>query len=370
MTINTDELNGNVAILSGILGNTPGIKGPKGDKGETGDKGEAATITVGSTTTGATGTDALVTNSGNETHAILNFTIPRGIKGETGATGPQGPQGIQGIQGPKGDKGDRGETGPQGKTGATGPKGEQGIQGEAAKISIGTTKTGEAGTNATVTNSGTKNDAILNFTIPRGTPGIVSQANEPTDSDVYVWIDTDEEGLVFEEDDDSIPETLYALGADYAEYFEWADSNTKKEDRTCLFVSIVNGTRKIKKAMAGDDILGITSLDASVIGNARYKGYSSYSAVGMVGVVKVRDNGQCKVGDYVIPGDNGIAIPSTNDAGYKVTARYGSNLIEILLAHDAEMISRIKDDLNNYATTDYVDMKISEKINSSLEGSY
>lgn len=227
MALNTDELRGNISVLSGVVGNTPGIKGPKGDKGEQGD------------------------------------------------IGPAGPQG------------ERGE---------------------------------------------------------RGKSGIVSQANEPTDEDVYVWIDTDEEGLVVT-DDSSIPETLYALGSDYAEYFEWEDGNPNNEDRTCLFVSIVNGTRKIKRAMTGEDILGITSIDASVIGNARYKDYPSYSAVGMTGVMKLKDNGMCKVGEYVVPGDNGVAIPSTNNAGYKVTARYSEDLIEVLMAHDSEMISRTQEEI-------------------------
>ena len=145
----------------------------------------------------------------------------------------------------------------------------------------------------------------------------------------------------------STPETLYATGADYAECFEWEDGNPNNEDRRSLFVSIVSGTRKIRKAMTGDDILGITSIDASVVGNAAYKDDSAYSVVGMVGVIRVKDNGQCQVGDYVIPGDNGLAIPSTNDAGYKVTARHSDNLIEVLLAHDAEMISRIQNEIDN-----------------------
>lgn len=145
----------------------------------------------------------------------------------------------------------------------------------------------------------------------------------------------------------SVVDTLYANGSDYAECFEWEDGNPDGEDRRSLFVSIVNGTRKIRKAMAGDDILGITSIDASVVGNAAYKDDDAYSVVGMVGVIRVKDNGNCVVGGYVIPGDNGLAIPSTNEAGYKVTARYSDDLIEVLLAHDAEMISRLKDDVKN-----------------------
>lgn len=44
-------------------------------------------------------------------------------------------------------------------------------KGDAATITVGTVTTGAAGSSATVTNSGTINDAILNFTIPRGNTG-------------------------------------------------------------------------------------------------------------------------------------------------------------------------------------------------------
>lgn len=64
------------------------IKGPQGDPGPKGDPGTAATVTVGTTSTGDAGTDATVTNGGTTSAAILNFTIPRGEKGDTGATGP------------------------------------------------------------------------------------------------------------------------------------------------------------------------------------------------------------------------------------------------------------------------------------------
>jgi hypothetical protein len=50
-----------------------------------GARGAAATVTVGTTTTGNAGTNASVTNSGTSSAAVLNFTIPRG---DTGAAGP------------------------------------------------------------------------------------------------------------------------------------------------------------------------------------------------------------------------------------------------------------------------------------------
>ena len=55
-----------------------------------GPPGAAATVTVGTVTTGEPGTDALVTNSGTENAAVLNFTIPRGETGPAGAGVPDG----------------------------------------------------------------------------------------------------------------------------------------------------------------------------------------------------------------------------------------------------------------------------------------
>lgn len=54
-----------------------------------------------------------------------------------------------------------------GNRGITGPTGPQGP----ATITIGTTTTTDAGTNASVTNSGTSENVILNFSIPRGETG-------------------------------------------------------------------------------------------------------------------------------------------------------------------------------------------------------
>lgn len=71
----------------------------KGDKGDTGDN---ATVDVGTTTTGAPGTNASVTNSGTVSDAIFNFTIPRGDVGATGPQGPQGPAGDGDVTGPSG----------------------------------------------------------------------------------------------------------------------------------------------------------------------------------------------------------------------------------------------------------------------------
>lgn len=77
------------------------LKGEKGDaftfedftaaqlatlKGAKGDPGAAATISVGTVTTGAAGSNAQVTNVGTASAAKFNFTLPRGATGQTGVT--------------------------------------------------------------------------------------------------------------------------------------------------------------------------------------------------------------------------------------------------------------------------------------------
>lgn len=114
-----------------------GPTGPTGPQGPQGTPGAAATITAGTTTTGAAGTSASVNNSGTSSAAVFNFTIPRGDTGATGATGT------------------------------------------AATVAAGTTTTGAAGTSASVTNSGTSSAAVFNFTIPRGDTGATG-AGVPT----------------------------------------------------------------------------------------------------------------------------------------------------------------------------------------------
>ena len=92
-------------------------------------------------------------------------------------TGPQGPQGEPGPQGPEGPQGPQGETGPagpegpEGPQGETGPAGQDGADGLTPTVTVGSTTTVAYGTPASVSNSGTSTDVILNFTIPQGPQG-------------------------------------------------------------------------------------------------------------------------------------------------------------------------------------------------------
>lgn len=71
--------------FTGIVNGGKGAPGPEGPQGPQGDPGAAATVMVGTVTTGEPGTDAIVTNSGTENAAVLDFTIPRGENGAEGA---------------------------------------------------------------------------------------------------------------------------------------------------------------------------------------------------------------------------------------------------------------------------------------------
>jgi hypothetical protein len=67
-----------------------GVLAQGGGAGPTGPAGAAATVSVGSVTTGAAGTQAMVTNSGTTNAAVLNFTIPQGAPGVNGTGGGGG----------------------------------------------------------------------------------------------------------------------------------------------------------------------------------------------------------------------------------------------------------------------------------------
>ena len=142
-------------------------KGETGAAGVDGVDGQAATITVGSTTTVDPDESAAVVNSGTSQNAVLNFSIPQGVQGE---------QGEQGIS-PRAYV-EQTATGAMihiddymTETNVEVLNGQDGADGQAATVSVGSTTTGAAGTNASVVNSGTTSAAVLDFTIPRGADG-------------------------------------------------------------------------------------------------------------------------------------------------------------------------------------------------------
>lgn len=133
-----------------------------------GEKGDAATITVGTVTTGAAGSAASVTNVGTSKDAILNVTIP---------------QGVQGVQGPSGTITSVSATTLAPGAAATVTAGgtaqartfafgiPSGVQGPAGQIISTSVITLAAGSSATVTLGGTPEQRTIAFGIPRGLDG-------------------------------------------------------------------------------------------------------------------------------------------------------------------------------------------------------
>lgn len=68
-------------------------------------------------------------------------------------------------------------------------KGAKGDTGLSGSVAIGTTSTGAAGTSAAVTNTGTPNASILNFTIPQGVQGV--KGDTGTNAGVVIPLTTD-----------------------------------------------------------------------------------------------------------------------------------------------------------------------------------
>lgn len=219
------------------LKQTGGPKGEKGDtgaqgpQGATGPQGASASVVVNSTTTLPAGSSAIVENIGTPQNVKLNFGIP---------TGPQGPQGEQGPQGAQGPQGLKGDTGAKGADGA------------AAKVTVGNTNTGAAGTNASVENTGSDTYAVLNFTIPRGDkgetgpmPDIAQTTGQATDEVMSQKATTDAlatkqnnltagTGITIASDTVSADTTVLATKADLNDYAPQATTYTKTETDALL----------------------------------------------------------------------------------------------------------------------------------------
>ena len=182
-------------------------------------------------------------------------------------------------------------------------------------------------------------------------------------------------------------------GADYAEYIkEWADGNPEGEDRRGYLVTVKDG--KLCKAESGDYIVGITSGNPSIIGNAdedwlrrwqrdefnsliykevevpdfeeqvdengniktvkvgshtemqtvenpdydktlpyvERKDRPEWSAVGMIGILPLRDDGTCETGGFAKCGAGGIATKAdTYDchSTFFVVERISENVISV-----------------------------------------
>lgn len=149
---------------------------------------------------------------------------------------------------------------------------------------------------------------------------------------------------------------VVSSGEDYAICFQWSDGNINAENRCNRFVQLTYGGNRISFAKSNSDICGVTTDSAGFIENYDIKtDYTSF--VGVLGIVTVIDNGTCTVGKTCMSDDNGYAVPSSNDMGYRIMERVDDTKIRIAVKPNDDMIQRIKTDVSklNSGLTDHND---------------
>ena len=204
--------------------------------------------------------------------------------------------------------------------------------------------------------------------------------------------------------------TVASTGADYAEYFEWADGNPDGEDRIGRVVTLDGD--KIKLANENDYVVGIVSGTALILGdnpgdewkhkflkdeygrfvtetvedfieyfdyetgenvtestglvtrkvlNPEYNPEDEYvtreernewEIIGMMGKLHVIDDGTCVVNGYAKVSHDGIVTHSDDVTTMRVMERISDNIILVL--------KKTANDNEGLATEDYVDEKLSD----------
>lgn len=186
--------------------------------------------------------------------------------------------------------------------------------------------------------------------------------------------------------------TITTSGCDYAEFFEWEDQNVNNEDRRGYFVTLNEDKIKIAEpgdyilgivsgmpSIAGngdedwrgryvydefgdfvyeefeyeveelvnvtDEETGETTVEKHLVKKTgtKYKENPDYDptreythreerpewdAVGMLGVLSVRDDGTCQVNGYCSVADDGIATSS--ESGYRVIKRVNDHIVKVV----------------------------------------
>lgn len=110
-------------------------------------------------------------NNAVSTYVTAHKAELKGDKGDKGDAGEKGDTGAKGEKGDTGAKGDKGDTGAKGDKGDKGDTGATGANGITPTLKVGSTSTGNAGTNASVTMTDNNNVYTLNFVIPKGDKG-------------------------------------------------------------------------------------------------------------------------------------------------------------------------------------------------------
>jgi hypothetical protein len=141
-------------------------------------------------------------------------------------------------------------------------------------------------------------------------------------------------------------------GSDYGEVAVWDDGNPNSEDRLYRFVTVVGDSREVDIANSTSQIVGTSNIKANVgfLGNYTEgaENDTTKTIVSILGVsyVKTNDN-TIMPNDRVMSDDNGYAVKSTNNLGYRVLKVVEPGLLEIIVSPNSDMIQRIKTDMES-----------------------
>jgi len=226
-----------------------------------------------------------------------------------------------------------------------------------------------AGGGGSASNNGVGNDGIgliLKTTIPGANPTAVGIADS--------WI---------------------GGGADYSEYFEWADGNPNKEVRRGYFVTL--DVNKIKLSPDSDSVIGIVSSTPGVIGDAAELSWHGANVRDEFGEVLTRDSYYNPLFSYIaninyingdisniLKADDSIRVLDTLRNYYDKQISQVDSLLE-LLATDlsyisdndnyningseikTKVISRFRDMLSLSNINPLLDHNLLNKLNSNIE---
>lgn len=195
-----------------------------------------------------------------------------------------------------------------------GPQGPQGIQGKTGTMKIGKVTTLQPGTSATVSNTGTTENAVLDFGIPRGDDGMTDLVAEYKDDWSHTCTPTVAAPVVIKEIAGKT-EQAQTTGAQLLDQSKYAGG------------SVVNGVNIVLNDDGSMTLNGTTSQKGNVLSlhvsvpNGKY--YFSVNAtlpdgvywqvnnnanngsIGAIGAFDITDNG-CYV--YLLTKDSGVAI--------------------------------------------------------------
>lgn len=159
--------------------------------------------------------------------------------------------------------------------------------------------------------------------------------------------------------------SIVTSGADYAEYFEWADGNPNNEDRVGRLVTMDG--MYIRLAQPNEWILGIVSAAPCFLGDGQEEEWQGmyikdvygrkmivdgeyvlnpdydptielkgrqyrpeWSPVGLVGKLVVDDDGTAEVNGFITTGKDGIATASKTETRFRVIERLDDHHIKVV----------------------------------------